>query len=175
MEDHAADKAMWLSHYTQKIAHYDHMSKDYAHLAVQSLIAMNAGALLAIPPIVQVFFSDKIEFQDVLISMIAFLAGLIAAIICAYAAYFNYQNHMVSATAEMYGYLTGVDEKADTRTFHQLKKWRAETRADMAKREAASDRLVSVYFYVANCLGVLSLVAFVVGAISFAVVALKPA
>lgn len=175
MEDHAAEKAMWLSHYTQKIAHYDHMSKDYAHLAVQSLIAMNAGALLAIPPIVQVFFSDKIEFQDVLYSIVAFLGGLVAAIICAYAAYFNYQNHMVSATAEMYKNLTDMDEKADTRTFHRLKKWRADTRADMAKREEKSDKRIVVFFYVANGLGVSSLMAFVVGAVSFAMIALKPA
>lgn len=174
MEEHAADKAMWLSHYTQKIAHYDHMSKDYAHLAVQSLIAMNAGALLAIPPIVQVFFSEKIEFQDVLISMLVFLAGLITAIVCAYAAYFNYQNHMVSATAEMYKHLTNIDEKADTRTFHQLKKWRAETRADMEKREEKSDQLIAVFFYVANGLGVFSLIAFVVGTITFAMAALNP-
>ena len=129
---------------------------------------MNAGALLAIPPIVEVFFKGSLTFEQAVVPMVLFLVGLIAAVLTSYAAYFNFQYLAQSYSVELWRCVIDLDEKADLATFHRLKRWRAATRADYDKQERRYDLLSGICFYVANILGVASLGCFVSGALLFA-------
>jgi hypothetical protein len=172
MSDQASEKSVWLSYYGSQISAQEQLSKDYAHLAVQSLIGMNAGALLAIPPVVEVFFSNALNFGEAIWPMAVFLLGLLLAIGCAYMAYFNYQYGAMSLRFELFKQLIHIDEKFDTTTFHQQRASRSTTRIDYDREEKRYDKLVGVMFYVANGLGVASLASFVVGAFWFAFIAM---
>ncbi|MEZ6029019.1 MAG: hypothetical protein R3C46_04645 [Hyphomonadaceae bacterium] len=142
-------------------------------MAVQSLIAINAGAMLAVPPIVEVFFKESLGFSGALVPMLLFLVGLLAAVACAYAAYFNFQFLSQSYSVELWARLITIEEKSDLETFHRLKGWRANTRADYEKQELKYDKLVQVFFYIANGLGILSLLLFILGSLLFASASLQ--
>lgn len=148
------------SYYGPLVIHAEAASREYAQLALRSIITLNAGVAVAYPAIIEVFI-EKADLQDIMLPTALAVFGAVFGVICGYVVFFNHSAEADSSFNKMMLEISKVDGRFDQNA-------KAHFEQQKAKQDARRNRL----FVVASLLGVLSLFSFCISVFSFAFAAL---
>ncbi|MEL6568356.1 MAG: hypothetical protein AAFQ22_08050 [Pseudomonadota bacterium] len=158
-------------HHAKSIA--EQSAAEYAMICVKSLIAINAGAFVAVPALVEIFLEgDYLELQIATASFF-FVLGLILAIVTAYIAYWNYQAHSHYNSAVFFSRSIIIEEKYDSENYFRLKDWRDKTKSEYDEEKGKYANRVNWTMILGNIVGIASAISFVSGVVIFTISALS--
>jgi uncharacterized membrane protein YebE (DUF533 family) len=134
-------------------------SVQFAVVLVANLMIINSGALFAFPNFVQKFSVANALSHYALYAAGFFVAGIVSATLCGYAAYWNFQAHAQLEAYQQNKTIFDVKFPGADYDLPALKKYADE----IAKGIRSSTRLVKQTFIGGNLIGIASLIFFVVG------------
>ena len=156
------------SFYGARQLQYESSSREYAQIAVKSVITMNAGVAIAYPTIAEVFIADA-NFSAVLWPTVLALIGVVFGILSAYSTYFNFAAAAEVARCGMERDLVLAEEHFDQKTFHSFKHKRNQDISFWKDRIEDQENFQQKMFAVGNGSGVIAFACFIASAIWFAI------
>lgn len=148
--------------------HAEAGSREYAQLALKSIITLNAGVAVAYPAVVELFL-ENITISEFIWPVLISAFGAVLGIICAYTAYFNYQFEAQVNYTQMELEVTEADEYFDKDTYYRFEKHREQTKEHWKNWNRKYAKRRDLAFYIATLFGFLSVVCFMTSTIWFAV------
>jgi len=140
-------------------------SIDYGQLAVRSSFILNGGALLAMPAYLARAGAVVAEnnVYGIILAAACYIAGIIFAALCSYAAFFNFERNAYQVEWEILKKISEIEENYDGVAFHRMKDVREDYRN---KLEAGIKRFgwwAHATTWISHIFGVFSYIAFVFG------------
>lgn len=140
------------AHYAPYLEKYGEGAFAYGKFALQTLIALNGGAIIATPAVVSVVgLSNQLP---VVVAVSSYIVGLVLAMISVYFSHLNYL-HLYQVLEER-----KHQEYVRLSQHFNIVDDRLEEPIILQRRINRGDRIVALTFWVPHVLGVFSLVAF---------------
>lgn len=156
------------AHYIPQVIHAEAASREYAQLALRSVITLNAGVAVAYPAVAEVFLTNA-GIEAILWPTMAAILGVVLGVICAYLAYFNHGYEANVSFTEMELEVVKADEFFDQNTYWTFQAHRNKTKEHWENWRDRYDGRRDLLFYVSNAVGIGALACFGVSVIWFAV------
>ena len=99
-------------YFSPLVVHAEAASREYAQLALRSVITLNAGVAVAYPTIVELFL-ENITIEEFIGPVAVAVAGAVLGIICAYVTYFNHSFEAQENYTQMELEIVRADEDFD--------------------------------------------------------------
>ena len=166
-EDHRRAVDSIRSYYSPQVTHAEVASREYAQLALRSLITLNAGVAVAYPAIAEVFIKE-VGFASILWPTSLAVLGAVVGIVCAYLVYFNHGFEAQQAYCQMELEVVQSDEFFDADTYWTFQKHRSNSKEHWEKWRDRYSARRNAFFFGANIAGIASLLCFSASVLWFA-------
>lgn len=155
------------NYYSPLIVHAESGAREYAQLALKSIISLNAGVAVAYPAIAELFL-DNLTIREFIAPVTIAVAGAVFGVIASYVVYFNHGYEAQTHFTQMELEILSADEHFDNQTYFRFQSHRRKSKEHWQKYNTRFDKLRDVTFYVANAVGVLAVICFASSVILFA-------
>lgn len=149
--------------YLSRMMHAEAAAREYAQLALRSIITLNAGVAVAYPTIAEVFV-DGAGFATILWPTGLAVLGAVMGVLCAYSVFFNHMAESNVAEARMH---TEIIENQSSRRGIETNQ-QTVNKAFWMGRTSRQDGFRTPLFWTSTAFGVLSLCSFAGSIIWFA-------
>lgn len=159
------------AYYGPKIIHAEVASREYAQLALRSIITLNAGVAVAYPAIAEVFIGNA-TLEHIIAPTALAVFGAVFGVICAYFVFFNHSAEADASFYQMQFEVAEADEHFERSTYWPNQERRQMTKEHWLEQKAKQEGRRNPLFRFASLFGVLSLFSFGGSVIWFATAAL---
>ena len=165
--DHRSAVDSIRDYYNPLVIHAEVASREYAQLALKSVITLNTGVAVAYPAIAELFL-ENITVQEFMGPVATAVCGAVLGVICAYLVYFNHSFEALTNYTQMELEIVKADEHFDEETYYQFQKHRNHSKEHWSSWHRKYDGRRDILFYVSNVVGVASLACFSISVVWFA-------
>ncbi len=154
-------------YYSPLILHAEQASREYAQLALKSVITLNAGVAVAYPAIAELFL-DNLTIKEFIWPVTIAVLGSVLGVVASYVVYFNHGYEAQIQFTQMEIEVLDADQHFDKKTYFTFQSHRKQSKEHWQKYNLRYDKLRDITFYVANVVGVLAILCFAASVIWFA-------